>query len=303
MNLHETVIVKINRQCADQYRRIDRFVIWLNSLPAAFRWALQWSGTLMAKVQVNDRIQWTTSGTDMFPEPARVRIVSDCGEYCFVDGSNTGLPVQQVTVIIPAHEAWLHDNKGALETVLAGTVQTHKEGFVECPLPEAELNIPQTEEKFTFFWHGPFSQWHRCRFTVEGVLFNCTEQYMMSAKARLFQDFNALSKIMETSDPSTQKRAGRAVRGFNEGKWNAVAKDIVYKGNYGKFTQNPTLLKKLLMTTLPLVEASPYDKIWGIGLNANDRRALNRDTWQGKNWLGEVLTRLRSDLRNRNHLS
>lgn len=229
------------------------------------------------KVQKGDKIQWTASGTDMFVEPKCVREVSECGQYCFVEGSQTGLPVNQTTVI--------ESFKDTVENVIHSKFEESK-------------SVPQTKnEIFTFFWHGPFSQWHKCRFVVSGVVYNCAEQYMMAGKARLFTDFNALEKIMKASDPSVQKQVGRNVRGFDETKWNKVAKEIVYNGNHAKFTQNATLLKQLLQTVGTMVEASPYDKIWGIGRSANDKNALRRETWNGKNWLGELLTKLREDLR------
>ena len=149
-------------------------------------------------------------------------------------------------------------------------------------------------EKFTFFWHGPFSQWYRQDFVVEGVTYNCAEQYMMAAKAKLFEDDETLDKIMASTSPKEQKQLGREVKNFDKDKWDAVARDLVEKGNYAKFTQNNDL-KKMLLETIgtTLVEASPYDKIWGIGMDDKNPLALNRNTWKGLNWLGEVLTRVR----------
>jgi len=173
-------------------------------------------------------------------------------------------------------------------------------------------------EKFTFFWNGPFSQWHKCSFKVDGVEYNCAEQYMMAEKARMFEgpelfvkDENGnvvkddkgreirttLGQIMEATHPGKQKALGRQVKNFDEEKWNAVAKDVVYRGNYAKFTFNGDLMDVLMKTRgTTLVEASPYDCIWGIGLAEDDPLARNRDHWRGTNWLGEVLTKLREDL-------
>ncbi len=152
-------------------------------------------------------------------------------------------------------------------------------------------------EKFTFFWNGPFSQWEINDFTVDGHTYNCCEKFMMAEKARLFGDEETLAKIIACYVPADQKALGRLVNGFNEEIWNKHAKSIVYRGNYAKFTQNETLRKFLMDTKgTTLVEASPYDRIWGIGLRANDMRALDRHSWQGTNWLGEVLTKLREDL-------
>ena len=89
------------------------------------------------------------------------------------------------------------------------------------------------------------------------------------------------------------------VAGFNKEQWEQVARDVVYKGCYAKFTQNQDLKQALLATAgTTLVEASPEDRIWGIGLRKTDPRALNRATWRGTNWLGEILTKVREDLLN-----
>ena len=155
-----------------------------------------------------------------------------------------------------------------------------------------------SEEKFTLFWgERPFSQWSPSTFTVDGRTYNCTEQYMMAMKAEEFGDTEMLQKIMEAEHPADQKRLGRQVRGFEVTRWEKVAKDIVYKGNYEKFKQNVDMREKLFATAgTTLVEASPKDKIWGIGLGPKNPKCLDRATWNGKNWLGEVLTKVRDDL-------
>lgn len=156
-------------------------------------------------------------------------------------------------------------------------------------------------EKFTFFWSGPFSQWYPAEFVVNGKKFTCAEQFMMYKKAEFFGDEETAEKIMSTSDPKIQKALGRKVRGFNVDAWNENAKAFVYMGNYNKFTQNSNLLKKLFDTKgTTLVEASPYDTIWGIGLTEDNPSALDRKKWRGTNWLGEILTSLREDLMNDN---
>lgn len=155
------------------------------------------------------------------------------------------------------------------------------------------------DEKFTFFWDGPFSQWYLSKFTIDEIEYNCCEQFMMAEKARFFNDEETLKKIMASINPKEQKKLGREVRGFLVSEWEYVACNIVYKGNLAKFTQNKKL-KELLLNTKGtiLVEASPYDKIWGIGLSENDPRSLDRNQWLGKNWLGEVLTKVREQIIN-----
>jgi ribA/ribD-fused uncharacterized protein len=152
-------------------------------------------------------------------------------------------------------------------------------------------------EQFTFFWRGPFSQWHRSSFTVDDITYCTAEQFMMAAKARLFGDSSTERKILRAVSPKEQKALGRAVTPFDEDKWNSVARDLVYQGNHAKFSQNSDL-KELLIATqgTTLVEASPFDQVWGIGLAEDDPRALKIETWNGKNWLGEVLTKVREDI-------
>lgn len=158
--------------------------------------------------------------------------------------------------------------------------------------------------KYYFFYGGPFSQWAKSPFEIDGIKYNCCEQYMMAEKARLFNDADALESILKSADPKIQKRIGRKVRGFEQSKWENIQENgkpfcwnVVYEGNYAKFNQNPHLKTALLQTgDKILVEASPYDAIWGIGLGADDPKAKNPDQWKGTNWLGEVLTQLKNDL-------
>ena len=160
-------------------------------------------------------------------------------------------------------------------------------------------------ETFVFFWSGPFSQWHPCQFIVDGVKYNCAEQYMMAEKARYFEDEAMLDAIMRAKKPGDQKRFGRRVANFDVAEWEheesngrSFCWNVVWRGNVAKFSQNPSLFNKLMSTIgSTLVEASPLDTIWGIGLAADDPRAMDRTQWLGRNWLGEVLTDVREHLR------
>ena len=155
-------------------------------------------------------------------------------------------------------------------------------------------------ESFVFFWKPPavFGQWTMSDFESDGIHYNCAEQYMMAEKARLFEDHGALSKILASESPRTQKALGQKVRGFTEKAWRKNREQIVTKGNLAKFSQNSEMREELLETgDKTLVEASPLDRIWGIGLRADDPRVLDPHLWQGLNLLGKALMSVRDALR------
>jgi ribA/ribD-fused uncharacterized protein len=155
-----------------------------------------------------------------------------------------------------------------------------------------------SKENFVFFWGGTYSQWMPSVFKIDGVEYNCAEQYMMAKKALLFNDFESLSKIMGTSDPREQKALGKKVSGFDKKMWETYCRKYVYDGNYAKFTQNPKMLKELMATgDKEIVEASPEDTIWGIGMHSNDPDILNKTKWKGTNWLGEAIMEVREAIR------
>ena len=155
--------------------------------------------------------------------------------------------------------------------------------------------------KFLFFWgHRPsadgsvtkscLSQWWKCRFTLDGVTYSSAEQYMMAEKARLFQDHDIYDQIIASHDPKRVKALGRQVRGFDVELWDQHRYDIVVRGNYAKFSQDKQLRDFLLGTkNRVLVEASPVDRIWGIGMAADHESIENPMLWKGQNLLGFAL--------------
>lgn len=169
--------------------------------------------------------------------------------------------------------------------------------------------MPMSHPGFTLFWRSasPFSQWHPSRFPAldpwDGpgrgeIEFAHAEQYMMAAKAAHFGDRARYEQIMATTDPRRIKELGRAVTPFDAGEWRRVARSYVRTGNLAKFSQNPRLRAALLATgDTILAEASPYDRVWGIGVGAEHPDATNPARWRGTNWLGEVLTEVRTELR------
>lgn len=164
--------------------------------------------------------------------------------------------------------------------------------------------------KYLLFWgHRPskngeitkscFSQWWEVDFTINGISYKSAEHYMMAEKARLFEDDAILQKILVCKSPAAAKKLGREVKNFDTTIWNNKRFDIVKIANYHKFNQNKDLKIVLLQTKKRiLVEASPVDKIWGIGLAADNDNAQNPKKWRGLNLLGFALMEVRDELTN-----
>jgi ribA/ribD-fused uncharacterized protein len=164
-----------------------------------------------------------------------------------------------------------------------------------------EQTAAGVKHEFVFFFgeknaNGYMSQFATAPFVKDGITYRTAEHWMMASKARTFGDDAALEKILKVSHPFDAKKLGRAVRNFSIPIWNEKAYGLVLEGNLMKFRQNPELLKLLLATgDKILVEASPSDKIWGIGLAAY--MAKNPLNWPGMNLLGFVLMEVRDILR------
>lgn len=149
-----------------------------------------------------------------------------------------------------------------------------------------------SSKKFHFFWAGPFSQWHKSKFTLQGETFVTAEQYMMYQKALLFNDKVNAANIIATEDPKEQKGFGRQVANFDTKIWEQHREKIVYTGNLAKFSQDKELLALILddkYKDVEFVEASPYDTIWGIGLREEDPDAQDKNKW--------IISQVRDDLR------
>lgn len=149
-----------------------------------------------------------------------------------------------------------------------------------------------------FFYGGIYSQWYNSSMTIDGIRYNCCEQYMMHQKALLFRDLTTAAKIMNTSSPKLQNQLGREVINYNDIIWDSRRFDIVFKGNLAKFSQNELLKSELLNTgNRQFVEASPYDTIWGIGMGLDNPLINDPTKWKGLNLLGQVLNFVRDTLR------
>ena len=149
-----------------------------------------------------------------------------------------------------------------------------------------------------YFKSGYPSQWFESSFIINGKNYNCCEKYMMSRKANYFGDYETEELIMNTNDPKEQKKLGRLVKNFDIDKWNEIVDNIVYDANLAKFSQNIRLKTLLLATGGKIfVECSPYDKIWGNGMNITETLNTPIEMWKGTNRLGLAIMKVRNTLR------
>ena len=178
---------------------------------------------------------------------------------------------------------------------------------------ELQRRIAEGEHfQYLFFWGHTqkeeeidascLSQWFPASFEIDGQIYSTAEHFMMAEKARLFQDKDALAEIRQAPSPAEAKQWGRKVRGFSPEIWKQHRSNIVEQGNIAKFGQNPSLKSFLLQTEgKVLVEASPRDRIWGIGLGQNNPKASDPYQWRGLNLLGFALMKVRGELRGESH--
>ena len=180
------------------------------------------------------------------------------------------------------------------------TVFRHRQGLVQACREGLR-------PKYLFFWgHKPrgqsidkscLSQWFPAAFEVRSERFVTAEHWMMAEKASLFGDQEMRARIIASRSPGEAKKLGRQVRGFDASVWDDHSLDIVTKGNVHKFGQNEHLRSFLLATShRVLVEASPRDRIWGIGMDQNNPHATNPEMWRGENKLGFALMLAREEL-------
>ena len=181
-------------------------------------------------------------------------------------------------------------------------------------MPSAKEALQTRQEageplEFLFFWGhtapasgqlGPhvLSQWFEAPFTVAGHTYATAEHWMMAEKARFFGDDAMVPQILAASSPGAAKALGRRVKDFDNEAWERVRSAIVRTGNVEKFRQNPALAGWLVATgSVVLVEASPRDAIWGIGMGASNPDCRQVARWRGENLLGFALMEARDRLR------
>ena len=164
--------------------------------------------------------------------------------------------------------------------------------------------------KYLFFWghtasdssltKACFSQWFSSPFEVEDHKFPTAEHYMMYRKAKLFGDSVAMNQVLESIDPGKVKAIGRTVEGFDQAIWEEHRMEIAVSGNVAKFSSRAELKEFLLgIGKRVLVEASPVDKIWGIGLEEKSPLSSDPYKWKGTNLLGFALMETRELLSER----
>lgn len=163
--------------------------------------------------------------------------------------------------------------------------------------------------EYIFFWKAKpspdesvtkscLSQWWKSDFWAVADTYCCMEQFMMANKAELFEDTEIRRQILQCRDPKRMKALGRKVKNFEEAVWDEAKYPIVLNGNYLKFTQNPGLRKFLISTgESVIVEASPFDAVWGIHMGQEEEDILNPLKWRGENLLGFALMEVRDEIR------
>lgn len=163
-----------------------------------------------------------------------------------------------------------------------------------------------SKDELICFWkttdeYGCFSNWYLSNFIVDGITFYSGEQWFMYQKAQLFKDYEIAKQILMTPikkviDNVNIKYLGRKVSNFDENVWNENCENLIYKGLLEKFKQNEDLKNKLIETKDKyIVEASPVDIIWGVGL-VESKEIYNPMNWKGQNKLGEILMEIRYEL-------
>jgi ribA/ribD-fused uncharacterized protein len=155
-------------------------------------------------------------------------------------------------------------------------------------------------DKYVFFWGGELSNFHPCsiEFVYNKQTIKCisSEQFLMYWKAITFNDHETADLILKAETPKEAKKLGRKVKDFNDDTWNLKKEDVMRAALYKKFTQNKELRDFLLNPEFDgktFVEASPYDKIWGVGLEETDPLIDDEKNWKGQNLLGKWMNWVR----------
>ena len=163
-------------------------------------------------------------------------------------------------------------------------------------IAESEPNpAHRTTKTHLYFWSGLFSNWYPAQCEFMGIQFDTSEHLFMYLKAFHFKDEHTATLIRECHHPAEAKKFGRLIKGYDDAEWTKVRYGAMVNAVQCKFNHNPALRLQLLDTdNLILVEASPYDKVWGVGLAKENDAILDEKNWLGENLLGKALMEVRN---------
>ena len=145
---------------------------------------------------------------------------------------------------------------------------------------------------------NPLSNFHTAPFTLDGIEYISSEQFIQAKKVEFFSDRTAYDRIMGSTTSLDCKKNSRLIRGSDRNKREGVAKQVCYPGIRAKFQQNADLLNTLLYKTghKKIVE-STNDRLWGTGIPLNKAECLDQSKWTGQGILGEILEEIRHEFR------
>ena len=163
-------------------------------------------------------------------------------------------------------------------------------------LGPSEVTSVSDSHSLGFFGElNPFSNFHRCRFSLDGIEYHSTEQYIQTKKAEFFKDDVARERILHCEDAMDSKEISRDITNFNKREWSKVAEELCLPGIRAKFFQNPGLMAALLNTGNKNIVESSYDDLWGTGIPLSDPSALDESQWKSVGLLGKMLMVVRSE--------
>ena len=150
------------------------------------------------------------------------------------------------------------------------------------------------EEKICFFGElNPLSNFHQCKFVVDGIQFHSAEQFIQYHKARFFKDIDISEQILHTASSLQCKQLSRQIGNYNQQKWISNARKICEPGIKAKFVQNATLNRLLHSTGSKTLAEASYDLVWGTGVPLHSDDCLKKEKWESIGILGEILMHIR----------